>query len=208
MLEKVAGRKMKKAPNIYIVAGPNGVGKTTFMEEFLPNYADCLHFVNADLIAAGLSPFSPESAAIKAGKLMLEEIERHIDYGHDFAFETTLAGKNYVRLLKKVREKGYKIHLFFLWMPNVDLAIKRIEMRVKAGGHNVPTVDVKRRFYRGIYNLFNLYRPLLDFWMLFDNSSTMPQELAFEKDGILTVINVPLFEIIERSSRLCQQEKK
>ena len=106
---------MKKAPNIYIVAGPNGVGKTTFMEEFLPNYADCLHFVNADLIAAGLSPFSPQSVAIKAGKLVLEEIERHIYYRHDFAFETTLAGKSYVHLLKKVRGKGYRIHLFFLW---------------------------------------------------------------------------------------------
>jgi predicted ABC-type ATPase len=199
---------MKKAPNIYIVAGPNGVGKTTFMEEFLPNYADCLHFVNADLIAAGLSPFSPQSVAIKAGKLVLEEIERHIDYRHDFAFETTLAGKSYVRLLKTVREKGYRIHLFFLWLQDVELAIKRIEMRVKAGGHDVPIIDVKRRFYRGIYNLFHLYRPLLDFWMLFDNSSTIPQELAFEKDGILTVINVPLFEIIERSSRRCQQEKR
>ena len=199
--------KSKKAPNIYIVAGPNGVGKTTFMEEFLPNYADCLHFVNADLIAAGLSPFSPESAAIKAGKLVLEEIDRHIDYGHDFAFETTLAGKSYVRLLKEVREKGYRIHLFFLWLQEVDLAIKRIEMRVKAGGHDVPTLDVKRRFYRGVYNLFHLYRPLLDFWMLFDNSGTIPQELCFEKDGILTVINAPLFKIIEGRSIRCQQEK-
>ncbi|KAF0154887.1 MAG: hypothetical protein FD159_2430 [Syntrophaceae bacterium] len=193
--------KSKKAPNIYIVAGPNGVGKTTFMEE---NYADCLHFVNADLIAAGLSPFSPGSVAIKAGKLVLEEIERHIDYGHDFAFETTLAGKSYVRLLKTVREKGY---LFFLWLQDVDLAIKRIEMRVKAGGHDVPTLDVKRRFYRGIYNLFHLYRPLLDFWMLFDNSGTIPQELAFEKDGMLTVINIPMFKVIEGSSIRCQQEK-
>lgn len=99
-----------KAPNIYIVAGPNGVGKTTFMKEFLPNYADCLHFVNADLIAAGLAPFSPETAAIKAGKIMLDEIARHIDSGHDFAFETTLAGKSYVRLLEKVRKKGYKVN--------------------------------------------------------------------------------------------------
>ena len=196
--------KSKKAPNIYIAAGPNGVGKTTFMEEFLPNYADCLHFVNADLIAAGLSPFSPESAAIKAGKLVLEEIERHIDYGHDFAFETTLAGKSYVCLLKTVREKGYRIHLFFLWLQDVDLAIRRIEMRVKAGGHDVPTLDVKRRFYRGNYNFFHLYRTLLDFWMLFDNSGTVPQEVAFEKDGMLTVINVPLFKSIERSSIQCQ----
>jgi predicted ABC-type ATPase len=196
---------IKKTPNIYIVAGPNGVGKTTFMEEFLPNYADCLHFVNADLIAAGLSPFSPEAAAIKAGRIVLDEIERHVDSGHDFAFETTLAGKSYVRLLKTVREKGYRIHLFFLWLQDVELAMKRIETRVKAGGHDVPSSDVKRRFYRGIHNLFHLYRPLLDFWMIFDNSGTTPQELAYEKNGKLTIINESLFTMIERSSKQCRE---
>jgi predicted ABC-type ATPase len=190
---------MKKAPNIYIVAGPNGVGKTTFMKEFLPNYAECPHFVNADLIAAGLAPFSPETAAIKAGKLMLDEIASHIDSRHDFAFETTLAGKSYVRLLEKVKEKGYKVNLFFLWLRDEDLAIKRIKVRVEAGGHNVPTVDVKRRFNRGINNFFNLYKPLLDFWMLLDNSGTIPEKVAFENDGKITIINMPLFRAIERS---------
>lgn len=197
-----------KTSNIYIVAGPNGVGKTTFMEEFLPNYADCLHFVNADLIAAGLSPFAPESAAIKAGKLVLGEIKNHVDLRHDFAFETTLAGKSYVRFLKNVKEEGFKIHLFFLWLQNVDLAIKRIETRVQAGGHNVPIADVKRRFHRGIHNLFNLYRPLLDFWMIFDNSGASPREVAFEKDGILTIINEPLFEAMRRSNVKCPEQKR
>lgn len=191
--------KNKKNPNMYIVAGPNGVGKTTFMEEFLPHYANCLHFVNADLIAAGLSPFAPESAAIKAGKLVLGEIKNHVDHRHDFAFETTLAGKSYVRFLKRVKEEGYRIHLFFLWLQSVELAIKRIETRVKAGGHYVPTSDVKRRFHRGIDNLFNLYMPLLDFWMIFDNSGASPREVAFEKDGLLKIINEPLFETIKRS---------
>lgn len=198
----------KRTHNIYIVAGPNGVGKTTFMEEFLPNYADCLHFVNADLIAAGLSPFSPEAASIKAGKLVLEEIKNHIGHRHDFAFETTLAGKSYMRLLRKVKEEGYRIHLFFLWLQNVELALRRIETRVKAGGHDVPSSDVKRRFSRGIYNLFNLYRPLLDFWTIFDNSGTTPLELAFEKDGVLTIVNELLFETIKRSSAKCPEQKR
>lgn len=199
--------RSKKTPNVYIVAGPNGAGKTTFMEEFLPNYADCLHFVNADLIAAGLSPFAPESAAVKAGKLVLEEIRRHINYEHDFAFETTLAGKSYLHLIQRLKDKGYKIHLFFLWLQDVNLAIRRIETRVKAGGHDVPVIDVKRRFARGIYNFFHLYIPLVDFWMLFDNSGKVPKEIAFEKNEMLTIINNQLFNTIQEVAQDASKKK-
>ncbi|MFH1672843.1 MAG: zeta toxin family protein, partial [Pseudomonadota bacterium] len=114
-----------KTQHLYIIAGPNGSGKTTFVRRFLPYYADCINFVNADLIAAGLSPFSPDVAAIKAGKIMLDQIQEHIKAGHDFAIETTLAGRSYVRLLKDLKKEGYKIHLFYLWLHKPDLALKR-----------------------------------------------------------------------------------
>jgi predicted ABC-type ATPase len=191
----------EKNKHLYIVAGPNGSGKTTFVRRFLPYYADCINFVNADLIAAGLSPFLPDIAAIKAGKIMLDQIEEHIKAGHDFAIETTLAGRSYVRLFKDLKKEGYKIHLFYLWLHKPDLALKRIAERVRAGGHDVPPEVVRRRFVRSVYNFFHLYRPLLDSWMLFDNSADLPRLIADEESGNLTVIDDKLFSMIERSSR-------
>ena len=138
--------------NVYIIAGPNGSGKTTFAIKFLPEYVKCSNFINADLIAQGLSPFSPGAAAIKAGKLVLEQIRQFENQGVDFAFETTLSGKLYVKLFKSLKKKGYKIHLFFLWIPDAELAISRIKSRVARGGHNVPVRDVQRRFNRSISN--------------------------------------------------------
>lgn len=180
-------------PNLYIVAGPNGAGKTTFAREFLPNYANCLEFVNADLIAEGISPFSPEQAAIRAGRLMLEQIHLLADQSRDFGFETTLAGKSYVRLLADLKNKGYRIHLYFLWVDNVDIALERIADRVLRGGHNVPEEIVHRRFNRALPNLFNLYRPLLDFWVIFDNSTDDPVMIAYEEDGHLEIIGPEIF---------------
>ena len=182
--------------NVYIIAGPNGSGKTTFANKFLPEYAKCPNFVNADLIAQGLSPFSPQLAAIKAGKLVLEQVHTLSDRNVDFAFETTLSGKSYAAFLKILKNKGYSVHLFFLWIPNVDIALARIKERVTDGGHDVPAQDVKRRFYRGLSNLFKLYRPLLDSWMLFNNSSTVPAFIAEEKDGKLTITDKSLFNEI------------
>jgi predicted ABC-type ATPase len=140
--------------SLYIVAGPNGAGKTTFAREFLPNYVECLEFVNADLIASGLSPFSPERAAMRAGRLMLERIHFLADRATDFGFETTLSGKSYVRLLKDLKSRGYRIYLYFLWVDNVDIALERVAERVQRGGHNVPENIVRRRFNRGLPNLF------------------------------------------------------
>jgi len=179
--------------NVYIIAGPNGSGKTTFAKKFLPEYAQCPNFVNADLIAQGLSPFSPGSVSIKAGKLVLTQIYEFAKKKFNFGFETTLSGKSYVRLLKKLKEDGYKIHLFFLWIPGYQLAIERIKERVLEGGHDVPATDVRRRFNRSIANFFELYQPLLDSWMLFNNAGIIPALIAQSVDGKLAILDERTF---------------
>lgn len=189
-------------PKLYIIAGPNGAGKTTFAREFLPHYAECLEFVNADLIAGGLSPFSPERAAIRAGRIMLKQIHLLADRGCDFGFETTLSGKTHVRLLHDLRERGYRIHFFFLWVSSIDIALERIADRVRRGGHNVPEDVVRRRFKKGLPNLFQLYRPLLDSWVVFDNSSDTPYMIAFEKLGQLQIVDSDLFAKVSRDQEV------
>jgi len=184
--------------SLYIVAGPNGAGKTTFAREFLPNYVKCLEFVNADLIASGLSPFLPERVAIKAGRLMLKQIHYLADRETDFGFETTLSGKGYIRLLKDLKSRGYRIYLYFLWVDNVDIALERVADRVRRGGHNVPEKIVRRRFNRGLPNLFNLYRPLLDLWAIFDNSTDHPVMIACEEDGDLEIIDSVRFSKLSK----------
>jgi len=186
-------KAMGKKPQIYVIAGPNGAGKTTFARKFLPQYANCRNFVNADLIAGGLSPFSPRSAAIKAGKLLLREIHAFAEKKMDFAFETTLSGKTYVSFLQKQRKNGYSIHLFFLWIPNIELAIARIKDRVSGGGHDVAEVDIRRRFHRSIQNFLKVYRLLVDSWYLFDNSTETPRLIAKEKEGCLKIIDRQLY---------------
>lgn len=190
---------MKK--NIYIIAGPNGSGKTTFARLFLPGYANCPNFVNADLIALGLAPFEPRSAAIKAGRLVLQQIHEFSGRGVDFAFETTLSGTSYARALTGLKKKGYAVHLFFLFIPSPELAIQRIKDRVREGGHNVPAEDVRRRFFRGINNFFKVYEPLLDSWMMFDNSKARPVLIAKRKNGHKEVIDHELFDTVHKFLR-------
>ena len=186
---------------VYIIAGPNGSGKTTFAKLFLPDYVNCPNFVNADLIAQGLAPFEPRAAAIKAGKLVLQQIHEYARRGVDFAFETTLSGKSYVGLLTELKARGYALHLFFLWLPSAELAIARIKERVQEGGHHVPAEDVRRRFARGTNNFFTLYESLLDSWMLFDNSKAKPILIAKRKNSHREVVNNDLFTIIQKSVR-------
>ncbi len=159
---------------IIIIAGPNGAGKTTFAKEFLPNEANCLHFVNADLIAAGLSPFKPEVAAVRAGKLMLKTIDEHICKQESFVFETTLAGKTYARKILKWQAMGYHVSLLFLKLHNVEVAIDRVATRVAQGGHYIAEDVIKRRYKTGWLNFQNLYTSLVDTWAVYDNNDEQP----------------------------------
>ena len=158
----------------YIIAGPNGAGKTTFAKEFLPFEAQCINFVNADLIAEGLAPFRPENAAINAAKIMIQQIDECIRKEESFAFETTLSGRRYIRKIKEMKAKGYDVVIYFLKLASVDLAIERVKMRVMQGGHNVPEKDIKRRFERSWNNFEHVYKPLVDAWVVFDTSTYPP----------------------------------
>lgn len=165
---------MNPQARIIIIAGPNGAGKTTFAREFLPREADCPTFVNADLIAAGLSPFRPEVAAVRAGRLMLREIRLKVVAGESFAFETTLSGRGYTRQIPRWQATGYHVKLLFLGLPSVEMAIARVAARVAQGGHNVPEPVIRRRYATGIMNFREVYCAQVDAWALYDNTGSMP----------------------------------
>jgi predicted ABC-type ATPase len=158
----------------YIIAGPNGAGKTTFAKEFLPTEAECLNFINADLISQGLSPFQPNKAAIKAAKLMIQQIDECIKRKESFAFETTLSGRTYIKKIREMKADGYEIIIYFLKLASVDLAIERVKLRVTQGGHNVLRDDIIRRFARSWVNFQTTYKPLVDSWVIFDTSGPHP----------------------------------
>lgn len=159
---------------VVIIAGPNGAGKTTFAREFLPHEAHCPTFLNADLIAAGLSPFQPEVAAIHAGRLMLSEMDNQILMRRSFAFETTLSGRLYVRKIREWQALGYHVKLVFLRLPLADMAVARVAVRVAQGGHNIPETIIRRRFSAGLDNFERIYRSLVDAWVVYDNSGSTP----------------------------------
>lgn len=162
------------SPSIIILAGPNGAGKTTFARSFLPQEANCLRFINADLIAAGLSPFAPDAVALKAGRLMLREIDDCVKQKESFAFETTLSGLGYLARIRKWRSNGYKVSLYFLALPSAETAILRVAARVKQGGHNIPESVIRRRFIAGLHNFDNAYKFEVDRWAKFDNVGQRP----------------------------------
>ena len=159
---------------IFVIAGPNGAGKTTFATEFLPNEAGCPIFVNADLIAAGLSPFRPGRVAVEAGRLVLKQIDAHARQGHSFGFETTLSGRGQARRIARWREEGYRVKLFFLRLPTPEAAIARVAQRVTEGGHDVAEAVIRRRFHAGWRNFEEIYRDLVDGWAVYDNSESVP----------------------------------
>ena len=167
-------------PNLYIIAGCNGAGKTTASYTILPEILHCREFINADEIARGISPFQPESVAILAGRIMLQRIEEMLAEKQDFAIETTLTTKTYAATIKRARKEGYKITLLFLWLPDVTMALKRVKLRVSEGGHNIPTEVIKRRYKKGIVNLFDEFMDLCHHWMIVDNSAKI---FKFVADG-------------------------
>src|SRR5262245_39327794 len=162
-------------PVCIIIAGPNGAGKTTFAREYLPKNARVVNFVNADLIASGLSPLRPDLANIAAGRLFLAELDRLARARVTFAFESTLSGLTYVNRLKRWRSLGYRIEIIYLRIQSVRLAVRRIATRVKQGGHDIPRADVIRRFDRSWKNFDNVYRLLSDSWTVYDNSGDQPR---------------------------------
>jgi predicted ABC-type ATPase len=159
---------------IIIIAGPNGAGKTTFARSFLPEEAQCPRFINADLIAVGLSPFAPEAAAIKAGRLMLREIAECTERGESFAFETTLSGLVYVAHIREWRAQGYRVSLFFLALPDAEVAVARVAERVRQGGHHIPEDVIRRRFDAGLRNFEQAYKAAVDAWVKYDNVGESP----------------------------------
>jgi predicted ABC-type ATPase len=172
---------------IYIISGCNGAGKTTASYTILPEILNCKEFVNADNIAAGLSPFQPEKVAFEAGRIMLERMEFLLQANQTFAIETTLTSKSYKGKLLEAIENGYQVKLLFFWLPNVEMAINRVAIRVSEGGHNIPKEVIIRRYSRGILNLFKIYLPLCSEWAVFDNSDGAPIMIA---QGVKSKIDI------------------
>ena len=189
-------------PNLYIIAGCNGAGKTTASFTVLPEMLDCDEFINADEIARGLSPLNPERAAIEAGRLMLTKIDKLISNKKDFAFETTLATKSYVNTIQKAQENGYQVSLVFFWLESVGLAKERVKIRVSDGGHSIPEPVITRRYYSGLANLFKLYLPICDYWMIFDNSAA-PSNLIAEGylNGEIAIKDTVTFEKLKNHDK-------
>ena len=158
--------------HIYIISGPNGAGKTTASYTVLPKILQCKEFVNADEIARGLSPFNPESVAIEAGRLMLKRISDLLQRNESFSIETTLSSRSYFRLVEKAHSQGYDVTLLFFWLKSPQQAIERVAERVAKGGHDIPKDIIVRRYWEGLDNLFKIYMPIVDTWILVNNSET------------------------------------
>ncbi len=180
-------------PTIYVLAGPNGSGKTTLARDLLPREIHCLNFLNADLLALGLSPFDATMAGLRAGRVLLHEFDRHVAEGESFGIETTLSGLTYLDRFRNAKEKGFRLVFFYLWVGSVKLSIERIRHRVAKGGHHVPDEDVIRRFGRSIRHFFNHYRPLADEFGVFDNRGNRPVMIAFGNAATETVIDADLY---------------
>jgi predicted ABC-type ATPase len=165
-------------PSVVILSGPNGAGKSTAAPALLQGALAVDEFVNADVIARGLSAFDPNSAAIAAGRVMLSRLRDLADQRIDFAFETTLASRSFAPWLHDLRASGYAVHLFFLWLPSADFAVQRVADRVRAGGHDVPEQTVRRRYRTGLGNFFKLYEPIASTWRVYDASGPEPKLVA------------------------------
>ncbi len=193
---------MRPCPDLFVVAGPNGAGKTTYARDFLPLEMRCREFVNADLIAAGLSPFAPAKVSFKAGRIMLKRLHELFERREDFSFETTLTGGGYLHLLREMREAGYRIRLDFLWIPDLNLTRGRVKQRVTKGGHDIPDEVQQRRFGKGLRLLLEHYRPLVHHWRIFDNTGHNPHLIVEGEEASFRVVDAPRFAALELPAKL------
>jgi len=185
--------------NLYVIAGCNGVGKTTASFTILPDILDCREFVNADEIAKGLSPFQPEKTAIEAGRIMLRRIEYLLSENANFAFETTLSTKTYKNTILKAQAMEYNVTLLFFWLQTVELAKKRVQKRVSEGGHNIDTEVIERRYLSGIRNLFDIYLPIADETLIFDNSEGKHELIAKKiNQADISIVNKISFTLLKQ----------
>lgn len=188
-------------PHLIIIAGSNGSGKTTAAPALLKDALHVNDFVNADTIASGLCAFQPESAAIQAGRIMLQRIHSLAEENVNFAFETTLASRSFATWIPKLKQQGYRFELIFLWLRDVDLAVLRVKERIKMGGHAVPELTIRRRYTMGLKNFFNLYRPLADAWQFYDNSNMSNFELIaseYDKNDLIIENDMVWTELLEK----------
>ena len=188
-------------PTCWIIAGPNGSGKTTFALEYLPQIADCSHFINADLIAAGLSPLAPERELITASRIFLAEIENCITNAVDFAIETTLAGRSYLKLIKRLKSKGWEVRLIYLALPSMNMSKQRVKERVSHGGHNIPSKDIERRFPRSLKNLLTEFSYNVDTCLCFMNIDRTPVLIFEQIKEQRKIINEHYYRLITRGGK-------
>jgi predicted ABC-type ATPase len=189
------------APTCWIVAGPNGAGKTTFALHYLPQVANCSRFINADLIAAGLSPLAPERELLAASRIFLHEINEAIEEGEDFAFETTLSGRGYLSLVQRLRGAGWRVELVYLALPSVEMSRLRVAERVSHGGHHIPLKDIQRRFPRSLHNLFELYAPSVSRARCFMNAGGTPEPVFEQKGDQRQILNDPYFQALLKEAQ-------
>jgi len=192
---------------MHVISGCNGSGKTTASYTILSEMLQCRSFINSDEIARGISPFDLSNAAIDAGRVMLSRIKELSETRKDFAIETTLAVRSFANLIEKIRKKGYDVMLVYFWLNSPDLAVERVKNRVMAGGHTIPENVIRRRYWSGINNLFNIYMPLSDRWLLINNSDT-PSSLIAEGQGPreIKIYNVDDYQRLKSLSQTPLQE--
>jgi len=184
---------MPAAPTLYILAGPNGSGKTTLAHDLLPRGIKCLNFLNADLLAQGLSPLDPTASLMRAGRILLHEFDHNVTNNISFGIETTLSGLTYLDRFRDAKEKGYRLILFYIWIGSIELSLDRIRDRVSKGGHDVSVADVTRRFPRSVRHFFNYYRLLADEFTIFDNRYSHPIRVAYGTPHDETVFDSALY---------------
>jgi predicted ABC-type ATPase len=180
-----------KPPHVIVIAGPNGAGKSTTAPELISGLVKFQNYVNPDLIARGLAPLDPSAVSMTASRIVLQRLDELAGRHDDFAFETTLSGRTYARRLFNWKQAGYKASMIYYWLESEELAVARVAERVRSGGHNIPELDIRRRYHAGLRNFFKLYTPLLCTWRFFNNSGNVGPVLLAKYEGGHECVNNP-----------------